>query len=72
MSQTKRKGRSVPTQVRYDVDTSKNDLVEIITLPNLEDSSSDNSGSDAEWDEEVPEITYKLTCKTYTKYEAKL
>ena len=72
MSQTKRKRRSVPTQVRYEVDTSKNYFDEIITLPNPDDSGSDNSGSDVEWDEEVPEITYKLACKTYTEDQAKL
>ena len=72
MSQTKRKRRSVPTQVRYEVDTSKNDFDEIITLPNPNDSGSDNSDSDAEWDEEVQEITYKLACKTDTKDQAKL
>ena len=60
MSQTKRKRSSVPTQERYEVDTSKKDFDEIITLPNLDYSGSDNSSSDAEWDEEVPEITYKL------------
>ena len=72
MSQPRRKKRSVPTQVRYEVDTSKNDFDEIITLPNPNDSGSDNSGSEAEWDEEVPEITYKLACKTYTEDQAKL
>ena len=72
MSQTKRRRRSVPTQVRYKVDTSKNDFDEIITLPNPDDSGSDNSSSDAEWDEEVPEINYKLACKTYTEDQAKL
>ena len=72
MSQTKRKRRSVPTQVRYEVDTSKNDFDEIFTLPNPDDSGSDNSGPDAEWNEEVPEITYKLACKTYTVDQAKL
>ena len=54
------------------MDTSKNDFDEIITLPNPNDSGSDNSGSDAEWDEEVSEITYKLACKTYTEDQAKL
>ena len=72
MSQTKRKRRSVPTQLRYEVDKSKNDFDEIIMLPNPNDSGSDNSGSDAEWDEEVPEITHKLACKTYTEDQAKL
>ena len=72
MSQTKRKRRSVATQVRYEVDTSKNNFDEIIMLPNPDDSGSDNSGSYAEWDEEVPEITYKLACKTYTEDQAKL
>ena len=72
MSQTKRKRSSVPSQVRYEVDTSKNDFDEIITLPNPNDFGSDNSGFDAEWDEEVPEITYKLACKTYTEDQAKL
>ena len=67
MSQTKRKRRSVPTQVRYEVYTSKNDFDEIITLPNPDD----NSGSAVEWDDEVPEITYKLACKTYTENQAK-
>ena len=66
MSQTKRKRRSVPTQARYEVDTSKNDFDEIITLPNPDDSGSDNSSSNAKWDEEIPEITYKLACKAYT------
>ena len=41
-------------------------------MPNPNDSGSDNSGSDAKWDEEVPEIIYKLVCKTYTEDEAKL
>ena len=72
MSQTKRKRPSVPSQVRYKVDTSKHDFDEIITLPYPDDSGCDNSGSDAEWDEEVPEITYKLACKTYTGDQAKL
>ena len=72
MLQRKRKRRSVPTQMRYEVDTSKNDFDEIITLPNPDDSGSDNSSSDAEWDEEVPEITYKLACKTYTEDQAKI
>ena len=72
MSQTKQKRHSVLTQVQYEVDTSKNDFDEIITLPNPNDSCSDNSGSDAEWDEEVPAITYKLACKTYTEDQAKL
>ena len=67
MLQTKRKRCCVPTQVWYEVDSSKNDFDEIITLPNQDDSGSDNSSSDAEWDEEVPEITYKLACKTYTE-----
>ena len=58
--------------MRYEVDTSKNYFDEIITLPDLNDSGSDNSGTDAEWDEEVPEITYKLACKTYTEDQAEL
>ena len=72
MSQTKRKKRSVPTHVGYEVDASGNDCSEIITLPNPDDSGSDNSDFDAEWDEEVPEITYKQACKTYTEDQAKL
>ena len=58
--------------MRYEVDTSKNYFDEIITLPNPNDSGSNNSSSDAKWDEEVPEITYKLACKTYAEDQAKL
>ena len=58
--------------MRYEVDTSKNDFDEIITLSNPDDSGSDNLGSDAEWDEEVPEITHNLACKIYTEDQDKL
>ena len=37
-----------------------------------DDPGSNNSGTDAEWDEEVPEITFKLACETYTEDRAKL
>ena len=48
MSQTKRKRRSVPTHVGYEMDTLGNYFGEIITLPNSDDSGSDNSDFDAD------------------------
>ena len=54
------------------VDKSEIDFGEKITLSNPDDSGSYNLDSDAEWDEEVPEITYKQSCKTYTENQDKL
>ena len=54
------------------MDTSRNDFDEIITLPNPDNSGSNISSSDVEWDEEVAEITYKLACKIYTEDQAEL
>ena len=70
MSQTKRKIRSAPTHVGYEVDALGNNFGEIITLPNPDNSGPDNSDSDAEWNEEVPEITLKQAYKTYTEDQA--
>jgi len=48
------------------------EIDEIITVSNLDDSISDNSDSDADWDEEVGNITYRKACKTYIEDQAKL
>ena len=42
-----RKKRSVPSHVKYKVDVSEYHFDKKATAPNLEDSISDNSGSDA-------------------------
>jgi len=68
----KRKRRSAPFHVYYEMDTSENNFVEIITIPNPDNSGSDNSDSDADWDKEVTNITYRKACKTYTEDQAKL
>jgi len=56
----------------YEVDTSENNFDEIITVPNPDDSGSDNSDSDADWNEEVANIIYREACKIYTEDQAKL
>jgi len=72
MSQKRKRRRSAPFHVYYEMDTSENNFDEIITVPNPDDSGSDNSDSDADWDEEVTNITYREACKAYTEDQAKL
>uniref|UniRef100_A0ABD2XKP7 Uncharacterized protein n=1 Tax=Trichogramma kaykai TaxID=54128 RepID=A0ABD2XKP7_9HYME len=68
----KRKRQSSPCHVSYEIDTSKKAYDDIITFPNPDVSGSDASDFDTYWGDEISDLTYKKTSKTYTETQTKL